>query len=166
MNREHEPTIEGYTDQLSVEAGEEIGFHVSTNMHEYAIEIAARGGGTEACLDQAGPAGRGAPGSGNSFSDGCGWPVALKVAVPENWKSGYYEVLLTGSDRAGRSAKGEASFVVRSARPDRDTKILLQRSTNTDNAYNTWGGADLYRGKRGQARRVSFDPPVCGIGGL
>ena len=162
MNQEHEPTIEGYADRLSVQAGEEIGFHVSTNTREYSIEIARVGAERKPVWTKQGLPGAEHPVPENSFSDGCGWPVALKVAVPENWKSGYYEVLLTGSDRAGRSAKGEASFVVRSARPDRDTKILLQRSTNTDNAYNTWGGADLYRGKRGQARRVSFDRPFAG----
>ena len=165
MNQQHKPTIEGYTDQLSVEAGEEIGFHVSTNTHEYAIEIARVGVERKIVWTKQGLPGAEHPVQENSFSDGCNWPVALKVAVPENWKSGYYEVTLTGSDRAGSRAKGEMSFVIRSAHPGRDTKILLQRGTNTDNAYNTWGGADLYRGTNGQARRVSFDRPFAGSAG-
>jgi hypothetical protein len=53
-------------------------------------------------------------------------------------------------------------FVVRSAHPGRDTKILLQLATNTYNAYNNWGGFSLYayngRGKN-QGSRVSFHRP-------
>ena len=162
MNQEDEPTIEGYTDQLSVKAGDEIGFHVSTNTPEYSIEIACVGAERRLVWTKDGLPGAEYPVPENSFSHGCKWPVALKVTVPENWKSGYYEVILTGNGRGEPSARGEMSFVVRSAHPGRDTKILLQRCTNTDNAYNTWGGADLYRGTNGQARRVSFDRPFAG----
>ena len=162
MSQEHKPTIEGYTDQLSVKAGEELGFHISTHTHEYSIEIARVGSERQVVWTKGGLSGVEHPVPENSFSHGCDWPLALNVAVPENWKSGYYEVILRGTDRHGQSAKGEMSFVVRSAHPGRDTKILLQRTTNTDNAYNTWGGADLYRGKNGQARRVSFDRPYAG----
>jgi len=41
------------------------------------------------------------------------------------------------------------SFVVRSAHPGRDSKILLERTTNTDNAYNSFGGTTLYGGPEG-----------------
>ena len=36
-------TIEGYTDQLSVKAGDQIGFHISTSAEMYSIEIARVG---------------------------------------------------------------------------------------------------------------------------
>ena len=35
---------------------------------------------------------------------------------------------------------GEISFVVRSEHADRAIKVLLQLTTNTDYAYNTWRG--------------------------
>ena len=35
--------IEGYTDQLSCEPGDEIGFHISTSASQYALEIARLG---------------------------------------------------------------------------------------------------------------------------
>ena len=53
--------------------------------------------------------------------------------------------------------------MVRSARPGRDTKILLQLCTNTYNAYNNWGGSSLYGGPKGPARRVSFERPYVGF---
>jgi hypothetical protein len=53
-------------------------------------------------------------------------------------------------------------FVVRSANPGRDAKVLLQLATNTYNAYNNWGGFSLY-GYNGRANnqghRVSFHRP-------
>ena len=60
-------------------------------------------------------------------------------------------------------------FVVRAAHPGRDAKILLQLTTNTYNAYNSWGGTDLYRSPNGQGRRVSFNRPstaLVGVDGL
>ena len=35
--------VEGYADQLSVEAGDEIGLHISTSADEYSVEIARVG---------------------------------------------------------------------------------------------------------------------------
>ena len=88
MKQQHKPTIEGYTDQLSVEAGEEIGFHISTNTRGYSVEIARVGAERKIVWTKQGLPGAEHPVPENSFSDGCNWPIALKVAVPENWKSG------------------------------------------------------------------------------
>jgi hypothetical protein len=54
-------------------------------------------------------------------------------------------------------------FVVRSANPGEDARILLQLSTNTYNAYTNWGGHSLYsyHDRDGlQGHRVSFDRPL------
>ena len=53
--------------------------------------------------------------------------------------------------------------MVRSAHPGRNSRILLQRTTNTDNAYNSWGGSTLYSGPDGPATRGSFDRPDAGF---
>ncbi len=173
MNRKSKPTIQGYTDQLSVKAGDQIGFHISTDAKRYSVQIARVGANREVVWTKEGLPGTEYPVPENCVSHGCNWPIALKVPVPEHWKSGYYSVALHGhgsgagkQSATGQSARGEMSFVVRAAHPGRDSKILLQRSTNTDNAYNTWGGADLYRGTDGPARRVSFDRPFAGSVGF
>ena len=156
-------TIEGYADRLSVQAGERIGFHISTNAATYAIEIARVGAEREAVWSQADLPGHHYPTPDNASSHGCNWPVALRLSIPAEWQSGYYSVILRGSDAGGRTAIGELSFVVRSAHPGRDTSILLQLTTNTDCAYNSWGGSTLYSGPDGPARRLSFERPFAGF---
>jgi hypothetical protein len=105
----------------------------------------------------------------NASSHGCGWPASFRFILPDQWKSGYYQVLLRVADRGGpyvqrnrRTAEGECFFVVRPAQPGARTKILLQLASNTYNAYNNWGGFCLYsfnaRAKV-QGHRVSFLRP-------
>ena len=69
----------------------------------------------------------------------------------------------TFTHRGKRTAESVLSFVVRSAQPGRDTKILLQLSTNSWAAYNNYGGFSVYgfHGINGvQGHKVSFDRPV------
>jgi hypothetical protein len=99
----------------------------------------------------------------NASSHGCQWQVSHSFSVPEEWPSGYYQILLHSDETNGESALGEAFFVVRAHRPGRDAKILLQLATNTYNAYNSWGGTNLYGGPKGLGRRVSFDRPYAGF---
>jgi hypothetical protein len=161
--------IEGYTDQLSYVAGDSVAFQISTSAPKYAVEIAREGARREVVWSAAD-----LPGAEHSVPDdasanGCRWPVAFRVTVPEGWKSGYYSVKLRVADAGGtfternqRTAEGTAFFVVRPAEPGRNARILLQLTTNTYNAYNNWGGYSLYsyNGRNNvQGRRVSFDRP-------
>lgn len=161
--------IEGYADRLSCRAGDQLGFHISTSASRYAVEIARLGVEREVVWRREGLEGAEHPVPGNASSHGCGWPQAFALEVPSSWRSGYYVATLRAEDQGGaftrrnrRHAEGELSFVVRSANPGRDTKILLQLSTNTYNAYNNWGGHSLYsyHDRDGiQGHRVSFERP-------
>ena len=161
--------IEGYTGQVSYAPGEEVDFHVSTSAEKFSIEIARLGSVTNVVWSKSGLPGQQHPIPENASSHGCGWPVALRVPVLNEWRSGYYAVTLRVADGGGRyvkrnrrTAESEAFFVVRSAKPGRDAKILLQLSCNTYNAYNNWGGFSLYayNGRaNNQGSRVSFDRP-------
>ncbi len=154
--------IEGYPDQLSVSAGDEIGFHISTNAQKYSIEIARVGAERQVVWTRDDVSGVEYEIPDNASSHGCGWPLTVAVPVPEEWKSGYYSVMLRAS-RGGQTTEGEMFFVVRAMHPGREARILLQLTTNTSNAYNTFGGSNLYRGPEGPARRVSFDRPYTGF---
>eukprot|EP01052_Picozoa_sp_SAG31_P036689 SAG31_NODE_4618_length_3092_cov_2.884731_2_plen_195_part_00 len=84
-------------------------------------------------------------------SEGCGWPTAHSFALPKAWRSGLYEVTMRVADAGGifthrgkRTAESVLSFVVRSPHPGRDTKVLLQLSTNSWAAYNNYGGFSVY----------------------
>ena len=171
--------LEGYCDPVSVQAGEEVGFCVSTNAQEFSLEVARVGAedevvwtktgipGTEYPLDD----GSGKPGRAAMY--GVNWPAAVKLTVPPEWKSGFYRVVL----RAGTETRGEIPrgpfhrvmmtnqpprfvmfFVVRAAEPGQRSKILLQLASNTYQAYNGWGGSSLYTGPK--TPRVSFRRPL------
>ncbi len=165
--------VEGYTDQLSYQPGDKIEFHVSTTAPTWSMEISRLGAASEKVLDKNELPGAAHPVPANASSHGCRWPVAHSLKVPESWRSGYYEAVLRVADRGGdftgrnrRTAESRLFFVIRSSQPGRDSKILLQLTTNTYNAYNNWGGHSLYafhaRNKL-QGTRVSFERPLEGF---
>ena len=158
--------LEGYPNPISVQAGEEVAFHISTEAENYSIEISRVGANREVVWTKDAVPGTRHSVPENASTHGCRWPVALKLTVPEEWKSGYYSVILRAVDRHGEAVLGEMRFIVRSAHPGRDARILIQLTTNTSNAYNTWGGSSLYRGPNGPGRRVSFDRPYAGLLGI
>ena len=165
--------VEGYADRLSYRPGESVSFHVSTSARTYALEVAREGARREVVWSREGIAGAEHPVPQDASSRGCGWPVSSTMPIPDTWKSGYYSVRMRVADNGGefiqrgrRTASAEMFFVVRPAQPGRDSKILIQLTTNTYNAYNNWGGYSLYayHGRdHVQGRRVSFDRPLAGF---
>lgn len=152
--------LEGYSDQLSYEAGDTVNLHISTTTRRYDVEVARVGRTRDVVFRREGITGTRHPVPRDAASHGCRWPVELRIPVEACWPSGYYQVLLKGGGRP--ELQGEAYFVVRSRRPGHDSRILLQLCTNTYNAYNTWGGSSLYSG-RPRGTRVSFDRPHAGF---
>ncbi|MEI2724584.1 MAG: N,N-dimethylformamidase beta subunit family domain-containing protein [Verrucomicrobiota bacterium] len=162
--------IEGYAGQVSYAPGDEVTLHISTSAPKFTLEIARLGLKPEILWKTPSPV----PGAEHAIPEaasslGCAWPVALRVKIPADWRSGYYQVTLRASDHGGkfvqrgsRRVQSDCFFVVHSATPGRDTNILLQLTTNTYNAYNNWGGTSLY-GYNGrgnvQGHRVSFERP-------
>lgn len=161
--------IEGYAGQQSVAPGEDVTFHVSTGASKFDAEIKRIGAVEESVWAQKDIPGLAHPVPENASSHGCQWPETFRVTIPPQWRSGYYQVSLRVADGGGRfaqrgrrTAESSCFFVVRSATPGQNTKILLQLTTNTYNAYNNWGGSSLYayNGRAGiQGHRVSFDRP-------
>ena len=129
--------IEGYANQLSVAAGEEVGLCVSTNSQRYSVKVTHVGCDRQIVWTRDEIHGKKYRVPDDASTHGCKWPEALSVPVGKDWPSGYYHVLLS----VDGGPKSELSFVVRSGRPGRESSILLQLATNTRNAYNTWGGS-------------------------
>lgn len=158
--------IEGYAGRVSYKPGEEMTLHVSTSAAKFTVEIARLGAQREVVFTQADVKGVESPVPEDASSHGCRWPALVKMAIPDKWRSGYYQVALRVEDRGGkfvergrRTAESTCFFIVRAATPG---KILIQLSTNTYNAYNNWGGFSLYayNGRAGvQGNRVSFLRP-------
>jgi hypothetical protein len=87
------------------------------------------------------------------------WPVSDRFET-RGWRPGVY--LVEAVDSAG--TQGRAIFVVRTPvlRPDSATFVF---TALTYQAYNLWGGANLYAYAAPQASRVSFERPYDQAGG-
>ncbi len=164
--------IEGYTNQLSYQPGEKIQFHLNSSEPQYSIEITRLGAENKTVYKETRQNGAAHPVPEDASSNGCHWPAAFELTVPDSWASGYYSVRLAVRDGGGkfiqrnsRSAESSLFFIIRPQQPGSQTKILIQLSTNTYNAYNNWGGSSLYsyHGRNHlQGHRVSFDRPLAG----
>jgi len=89
----------------------------------------------------------------------CDWHQMLSFQIPPALVSGVYIVKL----RASTGAESDCLFVLRAADPPR---LLVEIPTATYEAYNAWGGDDLYPGGRRvgvtgttQGVEVSYDRP-------
>lgn len=75
-----------------------------------------------------------------AYSNGCNWLATYSFKIPEYYNSGYYSVKLIAQN-------GEIawiSFIV-SAPKNTKAKLVVVASSNTWQAYNTWGGGSFYR---------------------
>jgi hypothetical protein len=154
------PALAAYATTLSVRQGEPVGLAVSTTAKSFSVEIERFGVTRERVWSKEGIEGKSHAIPDDASSHGCRWPVELTIPVSPEWKSGYYVARLRAAD--GAVPQAEAYFIVRSAHPGRDARILIQLATNTYNAYNNWGGYSLYAyhaRDKVQGRRVSFDRP-------
>ena len=142
--------LEAYCWPRSVEPGETVAIHASTDLDGFAIEVARDGASREVLSSGRGAAGHHAVPE-DASSMGCRWPAALEVPVGEGWRSGYYAVTLTSGDE-----RADAFFVVRSRRQGA-APILMVLSTTTYDAYNDWGGPSLYTG----GTQVSSERPLA-----
>ncbi|MSR31609.1 MAG: hypothetical protein EXR99_08900 [Gemmataceae bacterium] len=159
------PVVEGYTSKISYAPGEKVSFRISCSAKMFDLEIARLGAKREVVFTQGGLAGKEFPIPDNASSHGCGWGEAFALDIPANWKSGYYSVTLKANSMEGKEQRAELFFILRSANPGKNSKILLQLSSNTYNAYCNWGGYSLYAYNglfKVQGRRVSFERPILG----
>jgi len=133
--------LEAYPDRHSLLPGETLGLCCSGD-RSCSVEVARSGGRRQVMwsADRLGPSLQPVP--DDAAQAGCGWSVSIEVPVGLDWPSGFYEVTLTPIDGGPIS---HAGFVVR-ALPGRRAPYLLVLSTATWNAYNDWGGANLYEG--------------------
>lgn len=156
------PFVFGYTNKMSYSPGEEASFHLSCSGESVRLVIERQGGTNESVLEKDAIKCSTHPIPDRASSHGCGWPASFRLTIPNSWKSGCYVATLIHDD-GEKEARGVVTFVVRSANPGANAKILLQLSTNTWNAYTNWGGHSLYgyHDRDGiQGHRVSFDRPI------
>jgi hypothetical protein len=158
------PAIEGYAWTTSAQAGDEVQFSVSTPSPSFSADVYRmgwyQGKGGRLMQSIVTVQGHAYPLPSPDASTGlieANWPVAFTLKTNPQWVSGMYMVKLT-------AANGEQSyipFVLRSTKP---SDFAFIHAVNTDEAYNVWGGASLYRDLTNmlnakRAFKVSFDRP-------
>jgi hypothetical protein len=159
-------TVAGYCWPQSVAPGGTVALYLSSaGSRDVHVEIARVGWRREVVWAETVPAGD-HPTPLDASANGCGWPVAITIDAQPDWRSGYYEVVLT-IDVGGRTRRDHAFFVLRPP-ADSPNTILLQLATNTWHAYNDFGGRNLYTGgtqsslQRPMARGYLWKPAGAG----
>ncbi|WP_141587098.1 N,N-dimethylformamidase beta subunit family domain-containing protein [Actinomadura sp. WMMA1423] len=157
---EHE--IEGYADRVSVLPGQSFRLFVSTTTSGFTAEAFRMGwyGGANARRvwrsgQVAGVKQAAARIDRRTRTVSAPWRPSLTVAASD-WPPGSYLIRLT-------AASGAQRFVPVTVRsPDTAGRVVVLNATTTWQAYNKWGGYDLYGGPSGFSDRsyaVSFDRP-------
>jgi hypothetical protein len=143
-----------YTDRLSLRPGETFALHISVENGPCRLEIARVGKAREIVHTQDGIVAGHHPAPEDADRNGCGWPLALKVTAGADWRTGYYDIVLT-------DAAGEVThhFVcIKPAAGTTGSKAVLVLATNTYHSYNWWGGANAYSNVTGlMTGKVPFD---------
>lgn len=157
--------IEGFSDNPSINIGDPLALHVSTRaglwqVSAYRIGNYNKAGGRlvwrsepQRGVDQGGPV---VQQPGETWT--APWKESLKIQTDANWPPGQYLLRLESND-------GGAAFVPLTIRDDKsNSDLIVQSAVATWQAYNGWGGASVYTGKRTRADIVSFDRPYTGNG--
>jgi N,N-dimethylformamidase beta subunit-like protein len=158
-----EHAIEGYTGKASVLPGESFPLFVSTDSSRFRVTAFRLGWyqGTGARKVWSSPTIRGGRqkspalvGSTNTVTTD--WDPVIEVPT-HDWPAGAYLLRLD----AGSGAQRYVPVTVRSA--STAGKVVLKNCVQTWQAYNTWGGYDLYKGPSGayanRSYAVSLDRP-------
>ncbi|VDC32177.1 hypothetical protein PSET11_02965 [Arthrobacter ulcerisalmonis] len=165
INGAGDDSIQGFSTEMSINAGQPVQFKVDTKATNYTIAIYRTGwyqglgarkvaDVTPSALRQTQP---------QCLTDlatelyDCGtWAVSATWNVPSTAVSGVYFALLTRPDTGGQS---HITFVVRNDSSHSD--VVFQTSDPTWQAYNTYGGSDFYQGaSNGRAYKISYNRPV------
>jgi hypothetical protein len=149
--------LEAYVSATSVVQGGSIDLHVNDaaasevrlEVSEYAASAPLFVARARACHY---------PTPEQAYSTGCNWPPLFTVKTSHDWTSGLYCASMQSD--AAPAAKTTVYFVVRPAQPGSQSSVLLSFAAATYQAYNNWGGKNLYPSDApDRARQVSFDRP-------
>ena len=156
--------VVGWFDATSSSCGQQVGLHLSGNSRPTLLQIFRMGyyQGTGARLVFSKNLGKVVGGSAAKVTKDVthlittSWPTTSTISIDKNFPTGIY---MARFDDGGPA--GYAPLIIRN--DVAKSKILLEVSTLTWQAYNTWGGWSLYHGPNpaiySPGREVSFDRP-------
>ena len=160
-----DPSIQGFTTDISVNLGETVRFKIDTDATDYRLDIYRMGyyGGLGArkiatvqpavSLPQNQPICLNDPTTG--LIDCGNWGESASWSVPVTATSGIYFAKAIRTDSNGAS---HIAFIVRD--DNGGSEMLFQTADTTWQAYNDYGGNSLYVGApAGRAYKVSYNRP-------
>ncbi|MCF2529768.1 N,N-dimethylformamidase beta subunit family domain-containing protein [Yinghuangia soli] len=160
-------TIQGFTTDISYNVGETVRFKIKTPATGYRLDIYRLGwyGGNGArkitTVNPTAPLPQNQPNcnadnANTGLIDCSNWAESASWPIPAGQVSGYYIAKLVRTD--GTTGASHIAFIVRD---DASTsKMLMQASDSTWQAYNEYGGNSLYEGQpAGRAYKVSYNRP-------
>jgi hypothetical protein len=159
--------IEGYADKVSIQPGDSVTLFVSTIAQTFHVEGFRMGwynGAGARLIFRSGEI-EGEHQKPPTVTTGTNmveadWKPSLQVKTDATWPPGVYLFKLVGNGN-------QQQYIVVTMRDDTShATYVIQNSVTTWQAYNLWGGYDLYEGRNGRgsdfdhrARIVSFDRP-------
>ncbi|MBX5235033.1 DUF4082 domain-containing protein [Rhizobium sp. NLR4a] len=169
--------IEGFATDISVDNGKTISFKINTNSTNYRIDIyrlgyyGGMGARKVATMQHTGLQTQPSPlrNATTGTVDAGNWAVSASWTVPDDAVSGVYIAKLVRQD--GTSGSNHIPFIVRD--DDSHSDVVFQTADETWQAYNGWGGANLYGGNgpatgqgAGRAYAVSYNRPIATRGNV
>ncbi|MFD7442797.1 N,N-dimethylformamidase beta subunit family domain-containing protein [Streptomyces sp. NPDC059909] len=158
--------VEGFAERVSVRPGESVALRVSTTAATYTVSayrMGWYGGATARLVWRSGSLpGKLQPSAlidGGTRTVYCNWQRTAEVDT-SGWPEGCYLLRLDAEDGRGQRY---VPLTIRSS--STAGRMLVVNSVATWQAYNRWGGIDLYRGtdgrKSSRSLAVSFDRPYA-----
>ncbi|GGF48072.1 hypothetical protein GCM10011321_43070 [Youhaiella tibetensis] len=164
--------IQGFATEISTNIGGTVDFKIATDSTHYRLEIYRMGyyGGDGARLvdvvdkqlDSAQIQPHPIVDASIGLIDAGNWSVSASWDIPADAVSGVYFAKLVRED--GTAGENIIPFIVRDDSAHSD--IVFQTSDTTWQAYNPWGGANLYGGTTplNPNDMIAYMPPNCGCG--
>ena len=164
---QHDGDLEGFADSVSAQAGDTVRLYVSSKAPSFHVEAYRMGwyGGAGGRLVLRSPevSGEVQPAPevlARTHTVETQWVPSLTLHVDRSWPPGDYLLKLVGNG-------GQQHFVPLTVRDDASAAAyVVVNAVTTWQAYNLWGGYDLYEGRSGRgsdfshrSRIVSFDRP-------
>ena len=151
----------GYLSSLSVTKGENVRFYLSTSDSSFVLPIYRLGKQKKNILNIANIPGGIQTAGDSAFILGCNWRGSVDLVIPESWQSGVYEADLPTS-----TGIKPLIFIVREKVLGSYSKIVVNLTVNTWQAYNNWGGKSLYNfnsTNKTASVKVSFNRPFSDV---
>jgi len=131
--------LEGYTDKISYLPGEILKLYAHTLTPKLEVELIHHLSKDTVIRTIKNVCAKKQNYTTCAFKEGCNWLPSLYLKLSEDLPSGYYSLKLISDEQVFY-----ASFIIRPT-PASPNKILVLSSTNTWQAYNSWGGASFYK---------------------